>query len=503
MTHKEYKNYRIMDYDPDVCGVEEGHIVLFSPYKLIIDDVLIIPDGIRMPDGTIIDDIRYDAYYFTWNAFRFWDTPITMYAGHTYLKPYLDYGRDRIADYAFKYKKVFNCLANICLFDDEIDGYTSKNGILYDKDGNIACVPPRNTYAQALPLEKFDGKFFDDGDYVEYEWGDCLIDVYGGVYSQDGKTFLKYVGDDTISYYKIRDGVHWIEDKAFCGYCGLTNLCEVDLPDSLETIGAEAFKGSGLKKIIIPNNVTEIGREAFLECKQLEEVVMSKHMVSIGESAFESTALISPFIPKSVEYIGHLCFENCWQITSITVEKGNQFYSSENGALYNADKTILIRVPLVSAPLEPDVHGFREPKWQLLSKTASEYKVNKDCRITFKNLFEGVTFKYVTDVKTGKTYKHIIHREGDYVWPKVLEDGDDRDHTLHDGDIIFIENGQSVKADTTIHTTTEYEYEEDPLWICWGVPMDEFLIPDTVIEIADGAFQRTSINKLTKVSQVF
>ena len=101
----------------------------------------------------------------------------------------------------------------------------------------------------------------------------------------------------------------------------------MDLPNSLEAIGNEAFKGSGLKKVIIPDKVTEIGREAFLQCKQLEEVVFPNHLVSIGKSALESSAIISPVIPKSVEKIGYHCFENCWQLTSITVEEGNRFYT--------------------------------------------------------------------------------------------------------------------------------------------------------------------------------
>lgn len=134
---KNKKDYQVLDYNPDICGVEDGYIVLFSPNKLIMDGVLVIPDGIRMPDGSIIDDIRYNPESSVWNTFRFWKTPITMYAGHTYLKPYLDYGKDRNADYEFKYKKVFNCLENIYLFDDEIDGDTSKNGILYDRDGKM------------------------------------------------------------------------------------------------------------------------------------------------------------------------------------------------------------------------------------------------------------------------------------------------------------------------------------------------------------------------------
>jgi len=42
---KNFKQYRILDFDPVISGIEDGYIVLFSPYKLIIDGVLIVPDG--------------------------------------------------------------------------------------------------------------------------------------------------------------------------------------------------------------------------------------------------------------------------------------------------------------------------------------------------------------------------------------------------------------------------------------------------------------------------
>jgi hypothetical protein len=28
---KNYKHYRILDFNPDICDVEDGYIVLFSP----------------------------------------------------------------------------------------------------------------------------------------------------------------------------------------------------------------------------------------------------------------------------------------------------------------------------------------------------------------------------------------------------------------------------------------------------------------------------------------
>ena len=51
---KNYKHYRILDFNPDICDVEDGYIVLFSPYKLIVDGVLVIPDG--KTDSSVTQD---------------------------------------------------------------------------------------------------------------------------------------------------------------------------------------------------------------------------------------------------------------------------------------------------------------------------------------------------------------------------------------------------------------------------------------------------------------
>ena len=62
------------------------------------------------------------------------------------------------------------------------------------------------------------------------------------------------------------------------------------LPDTLESIGSNAFAGcTALRGIFIPEGVTYIGTDAFAGCTALEAIC----------------------IPSSVEYIESGAFENC------------------------------------------------------------------------------------------------------------------------------------------------------------------------------------------------
>ena len=62
----------------------------------------------------------------------------------------------------------------------------------------------------------------------------------------------------------------------------------------------------------IPDTVTAIGDEAFLNNKTMIHVLIPDSVTSIGESAFEGcTSLLSVSIPDSVESIGQSAFEGC------------------------------------------------------------------------------------------------------------------------------------------------------------------------------------------------
>ena len=69
--------------------------------------------------------------------------------------------------------------------------------------------------------------------------------------------------------------------------------------------------------------------------------------MSIGDSAFSYCgSLTSITIPNSVVSIGDSAFYSCRSLENISVDKNNQHYSSENGILFNKDKSALIQYPI-------------------------------------------------------------------------------------------------------------------------------------------------------------
>ena len=97
---------------------------------------------------------------------------------------------------------------------------------------------------------------------------------------------------------------------------------------------------------IIPSGVTHIGESAFLFCRNLTSVSMSNSVASIGMNAFDGCdKLTSVNIPNSVTSIGDYAFGNCENLTSINVDSNNKNYSSEDGVLFNKNKTKLICCP--------------------------------------------------------------------------------------------------------------------------------------------------------------
>jgi hypothetical protein len=72
---------------------------------------------------------------------------------------------------------------------------------------------------------------------------------------------------------------------------------------------------------MIPDIVTIIGYDAFLNCTSLTSMTIGNGVTSIGDAAFLScTSLTSITIPDGVTSIGNGAFENCTKLTDITFQ---------------------------------------------------------------------------------------------------------------------------------------------------------------------------------------
>ena len=123
---------------------------------------------------------------------------------------------------------------------------------------------------------------------------------------------------DKIKKVVIEDGVTSIGDYAF----DCSSLAEVNIPNSITSIGLMAFSGCrSLAHVTIPNGVASIGSYAFEYCP-LTEIAIPNSVVSIGEGAFRAcTPLTKITIPNSVTSIGEGAFEDCNNLKYIKIGK--------------------------------------------------------------------------------------------------------------------------------------------------------------------------------------
>jgi len=194
---------------------------------------------------------------------------------------------------------------------------------------------------------------------------------------------LTSIGDDAFEFCSlisvdIPTSVNTIGDYAFFGCSDLTS---VNLSSSVTSVGEGAFahiygsinvatnnlnysSQNGIlfdknKATLIqcstsqpgsyttPLTVTAIGGWAFYYCANLTSINLSSSVTSIGAFSFNGTKISSINIPSSVITIntGNCSFRDFSGL--INVEANNLYYSSQDGVLFNKNKTLLIQCPLI------------------------------------------------------------------------------------------------------------------------------------------------------------
>ena len=129
-------------------------------------------------------------------------------------------------------------------------------------------------------------------------------DVFGGA-RIISNTYSESKGYGTIVFDRK---VTAIDEKAFRNISEL--LC-ISLPNSVISIGYEAFLNTGLSSFTLPDSIKRIESGVF-RYTDLSSITIPNSVTSIGSYAFANCSNLSSInIPNSVTSIGSYAFCNC------------------------------------------------------------------------------------------------------------------------------------------------------------------------------------------------
>lgn len=168
-----------------------------------------------------------------------------------------------------------------------------------------------------------------------------------------------------------------ISDKAVITLCTSQDTV-IDVPDTLggypvSTIYPAAFSGLTATVINLPDSVTTIREMAFYNCAYLQSITLPAGTESVGNNAFDTCTSLETIDFGGAKTIGQSVFYGCTSLKSVTISgecteisvngdgdtpfmdasaleeiivtEGNGNYCTENGVLYNKDKTTLYAYP--------------------------------------------------------------------------------------------------------------------------------------------------------------
>ena len=118
----------------------------------------------------------------------------------------------------------------------------------------------------------------------------CMITAGNGKASSD----TVYIAPTNASDFKYTDNGNnqWI----ISGYKGTNTVVTIPaghLGKPAVAIGDNAFKGTGITKIVIPKSVVSIGESAFEGCTKLTTVTLSDYIKTIGRAAFKNCSKLT------------------------------------------------------------------------------------------------------------------------------------------------------------------------------------------------------------------
>ena len=178
------------------------------------------------------------------------------------------------------------------------------------------------------------------------------IVVGEGISAIGVRVFSECVNVETVS---LPQSLKEINNLAF-KHC--KRLRGIEIPAGVTKVSGSAFDDCGaLESISVANGNTSYavfrGALVTADGRTLVRVpsagssgfVIPDSVETIGLDAFCASGIRSIEIPAGVTSVAEYAFDECWSLREITVDRNNPVFTAENGVLYSKDKSTLIVAP--------------------------------------------------------------------------------------------------------------------------------------------------------------
>ena len=150
-----------------------------------------------------------------------------------------------------------------------------------------------------------------------------------------------------IASLDLHGGIATISSSAFQNCKSLTT---VKINEGTTFIDALAFNGSPVSSLSLPASLTTIGKQAFNNCALTGDIVLPGAVARINDLAFSGNkAMATIALPASLANLGEGVFQGCTGLTAITVDAANTAYKvKETGVVTTIDGATALAYPVAS-----------------------------------------------------------------------------------------------------------------------------------------------------------